>query len=144
MKNKNLYKIQKETVDAWHKEIPPMTKWDNFLYYWGRIKNHLKWPRRLIERIYQKKKYGCTNIETWNLDTTMAQFILPRLKRYKTLSNGYPNGLTEKKWNQILDKMIYSMEFYANERQFEDKGPDWKRVNEGTELIGKYFGNLWW
>ena len=47
--------------------------------------------------------------ETWNLDYTIAKFVLPRLKLFKKLNNGYPGreGMeTKEKWDEALNKMI--------------------------------------
>lgn len=47
----------------------------------------------------QRKKYAKRHgtyvdcKETWNLDCTIAKFIIPRLKLYKKVINGYPGRL---------------------------------------------------
>ena len=52
--------------------------------------------------------------ETWNLDITFAKYIIPRLKKFKKLNNGYP-GIgemnTPEKWDEALDKMIQAFEY---------------------------------
>lgn len=52
--------------------------------------------------------------ETWSLDVNLAKYILPRLKKFKELNNGYP-GLDEvdtpEKWDEALDKMIQAFEY---------------------------------
>lgn len=56
--------------------------------------------------------------ETWSLDITFAKYIIPRLKKFKELNNGYP-GIEEvntpEKWDEALDKMIQAFEYVANE-----------------------------
>ena len=52
--------------------------------------------------------------DTWNLDTTIAEFILPRLKLFKKLNNGYPGKEemdTPEKWDEALDKMILAFQY---------------------------------
>ena len=52
--------------------------------------------------------------ETWNLDINLAKYIIPRLKKFKELNNGYP-GISEmdtpEKWDEALDKMIQAFEY---------------------------------
>lgn len=52
--------------------------------------------------------------DLWNLDITIANFVLPRLKRFKKENIGYP-GIDEmdtpEKWDEALDKMILAFEY---------------------------------
>lgn len=67
-----------------------------------------------------QKKYG-TYInpkEIWNLDYTIAEFVLPRLKMFKNKSIGDPgcDGIdTREKWNATLDKMILAFEYLLDD-----------------------------
>lgn len=77
----------------------------------------------------QRKKYAkkkgtyVSNKETWNLDYTIAEWILPRLKAYKKITNGYPpfdkklyaetkelKNITFEDWQNILDEIILGFE----------------------------------
>lgn len=52
--------------------------------------------------------------ETWSLDITFAKYIIPRLKKFKELENGYPGRGemdTPEKWDEALDKMIQAFEY---------------------------------
>jgi len=80
----------------------------------------------------------------------MAKFILPRLKLFKELNCGNPCDFTEESWDEVLDKMIFAMQAiadgswsYENE-DIEEARAYWNRVQEGLELFGKYFRDLWW
>ena len=60
----------------------------------------------------QRKKYAKQHgtyvdyKETWSLDCTIAKFIIPRLKLYKKVINGYPGRLNSvEQWYEILDKI---------------------------------------
>ena len=106
----------------------------------------------------QRKERGWDDRDTWSLDSTIAKFVLPRLKRFKEVNCGYPvklnspkedidseKGMT--KWNEILDHMIYAMEICSDEEFYYGgslKKKEWKRVDKGCKLFGKYFQNLWW
>ena len=62
---------------------------------------------------YQKelKEKGLDKTECWNLDRTIACFVVPRLKLFKELGNSYPPELDNmSEWHLLIDKMIYSFE----------------------------------
>ena len=65
-----------------------------------------KWLKK--HRLYVNPK------ETWSLDVTLAKYIIPRLKKFKELENGYPGRGemdTPEKWDEALDKMIQAFEY---------------------------------
>ena len=111
--------------------------------------------------------------ETWNLDVTFARYIIPRLKKFKELSNGYPGDEemdTPEKWDDALDKMIQAFEYVIDydsywigdpkydyfslsyeegrEETIENlRAEDIRRlaaINEGLQLFAKYYMSLWW
>lgn len=100
--------------------------------------------------------------DTWCLDITIAEFVLPRLKLFKKLNNGYP-GIedmdTPEKWDEALDKMINAFEIITSEDTFYEcwsakaiTGEEIKsilkqqkkEVDEGLQLFAKWFHHLWW
>lgn len=101
--------------------------------------------------VTQLKQNGFCDAETWALDSVICQFILPRLIRFRDIHGGYPGGLTEQKWIEILDKMIFAFDWSLNHE--EDKYKDltqgeqernWERYIEGMKLFAEYFRHLWW
>lgn len=89
--------------------------------------------------------------ETWSLDYTIACFALPRLKRFKEIKKAYPHDMTIEQWDEILDKMIFSLEDIIKEVEGEFPDGDSKQLvnhysnrQEGLSLFGKYFDHLWW
>ena len=114
--------------------------------------------------IYTKFK----DSETWGLYIVIAQFVLPRLKRFKKLNNGVPmslcfhgndvhrQGRVAKEWDAILDKMIWSFEQIVDDsdpeklenetnEEYVDRCRMWNNnVQHGLELFAKYFLDLWW
>lgn len=61
-----------------------------------------------------KNNFGLSSL--WNLDHTIIQFILPRLKAFKEQLHGYPGNYdTFEHWQHDLDEMIWSMEWYDSE-----------------------------
>ena len=98
--------------------------------------------KREIKYKKQRLKRGFDDSETWSLYTTIASFIVPRLKRFKKVNNGYPANLTEEEWDTILDKMIFSFENCDHDKLFEKEFYD--KYEEGINLFAKYFMGLWW
>lgn len=101
---------------------------------------------------------GFDDSECWNLDSTIAKFILPRLKVFKEHTFGYPPELTFEEWQQILDDMILAFEYMVDEhdaveREMKRKGVSVytsglneveKIISKGFDLFHKYFHSLWW
>lgn len=66
---------------------------------------------KILDTIYPRVEYvKIDKYDTWNMDNTLAMIILPMLKQLKANKHGYPSKLTEKKWNYILDEMIWTFE----------------------------------
>lgn len=76
--------------------------------------------------------------ETWSLDVNLAKYILPRLKKFKELNNGYP-GMDEvdtpEKWDEALDKMIQAFEYVIDwdEYWLDDSRYDYTDVAFGDD-----------
>jgi len=98
--------------------------------------------RRSIRFFWQRLTRGWDDSETWSLDVTIAEFILPRLKRYKQLSSEVIETDEE-----ALDKMIRAFELLTTcfdwpylpghvEKQQE--------VEDGLTLFAKNYRGLWW
>jgi len=111
-----------------------------------------KGDQRYEKHLKRLKATGICDTEMWSLDATIAEFILPRLKRFKEVNNGYPSCFTEKKWNEILDKMIFAFEWamedvdisvHADLSKKENK-LGWKKYEEGMNLFAENFMDLWW
>lgn len=111
--------------------------------------------------------------ETWSLDVTLAKYIIPRLKKFKELENGYPGRDemdTPEKWDDALDKMIQAFEYVIDydsywigdqkydyfslsyeegrEKTIENlRAEDIRRlaaINKGLQLFAKYYMSLRW
>lgn len=101
---------------------------------------------------YLQKK-GFRNEELWNLDVSIACFILPRLVEFRKTTEGYPsshdeagnitNDMTMKKWKKILKKMIYALYIYITKMDYERTEEDVTFMEEGFDLLRKYFYYLW-
>lgn len=102
--------------------------------------------------LYQRLTRGWDDSETWSLDYSVAKFMLPRLIRFKEITNSSvtPTNLPQEEWNDILDSIIYSLEYAVC--QFDIKTPeqlkikqsfDMEKVNDGFCKLGEHFLDLW-
>lgn len=98
----------------------------------------------------QRMTRGFDDSETWNLDITIASFIVPRLKAFKECENGFPSRLTENKWDKILDEMIEGFELAIKKDEWEyeedlnTRNEKLTKVNKALKHFSKYFHDLWW
>jgi hypothetical protein len=98
--------------------------------------------------------------DTWSMDYTLAPIILPMLKQLKETKHGSPNvdnlGETDpdffKRWDWVLDEMIYAFDCKANKDEvymrFDIKDrigikKEQDRISNGFRLFGKYYESLW-
>lgn len=98
------------------------------------------------KRIRKKKGLSkITNQELYSLNITLAKFILPRLIKFKELTDCYPNELNSiDEWHNILDQIIWSFDKHIQ----DDLSPnitnsEIEQYNNGMMLFAKYFADLW-
>lgn len=109
-----------------------------------------KKDKRYAKNAKQLKEWGFSDTETWSLYSPIAQFILPRLKRFKKIARCYPAGLTSEKWDVILGEMIFAFDWAltSDEQSMKMKKEEvdaaWKRYEAGMDLFAKWFRDLWW
>lgn len=98
---------------------------------------------REMQFIEQRMERGFDDSETWSLYTTIAKFIIPRLKRYIQLTE---NRIIQSKEEVIqLNKLLAAMELIIRDNGIElFTKEEEKQVKEGVELLSKIFFNLWW
>jgi hypothetical protein len=108
-----------------------------------------------IKYFFQRHFRGYDNCDIWDLRNYIARKTIKPLKRFRANLRGYPSDLTYRKWQNIIDKMIFSMDWVLNETDYltteiEKNSKDKERyiniqnkVDEGFKLFGKYFRNLW-
>jgi len=114
--------------------------------------------------------------DTWNMDHTLALIVLPMLKQLKATTHGAPavefkdvpedlhpsqeevtgvyHGETDdnyfKRWEYVLDEMIYAFDCKANLDEpyiriddIEEAKKEQERISNGFRLFGKYYEGLW-
>jgi len=97
----------------------------------------------------QRMTRGWDDTETWSLDTTIADFILPRLKRFREVQHGYPHGETAESWNVKLDAMIRAFTLVSTTFEVDDSTPkqiakNFREQKKGLKIFSEYLGCLWW
>lgn len=104
-----------------------------------------RWPKYL----WQKITRGYADCELWNLDVTIAEFILPRLKTFVDSGHGCPGWFFEerketmnsdeifKAWNDKLKEMVSSLE------DFLEDSFDLTKKGINGELFAEIWPHLW-
>lgn len=96
----------------------------------------------------QRRERGFDDSETWNLDMTIAKFILPRLIVFRQLNNGMPQEHTEESYNAVLDEIIEGLTYKANEDEYdlspEEELVHFNKITKAFELLSKHIHGLWW
>lgn len=129
------------------------------------------WVKKFCEWIDSKKqvkrKIRIDNYDIWNMGDTLSYIIHPMLLQLKRSQHGapftddsdVPEGLNLrsseappvkeweadenifKRWEWILDEMIWTFEQFTKEDDPNDK--DQERIKNGLRLFGKYYQGLW-
>jgi hypothetical protein len=103
--------------------------------------------KRAMRFWWQRGTRGWDDSETWNLETRLAEHILPRIKRLKELTIAYPDDLQSfEDWQGILDEMIFAFEYHSKDQmdKMDITEEDYRRVENGLMLFAKHYNNLGW
>lgn len=95
-----------------------------------------------IKHFFQRRKRGFDDASLWNLDCTIAAFILPRLKRFQQINDGCPSNLKWKQWQARLSDMINAFELLSGD-EFIYSDEQKRVVKHGLAMFVKYFESLW-
>jgi hypothetical protein len=111
-----------------------------------------KKDKRYKRHLKQLKTNGFSDSETWGLYGVIADFVLPRLIRFREITPGTPGALSsEQEWLDILDKMIFSFQWAKDDNETAhidlsnaERQEGDKKCAEGLKLFAEYFRALWW
>jgi len=105
-------------------------------------------PVKLEKYKKQKEEQGFDDTETWHLDKSFALFLLPRLKRFIEVNNGFPVGETYESYIEKLNSIVKAFEeYYLNdnaETSLELEKERLKNAQQAVELLSKLWFCLWW
>lgn len=83
--------------------------------------------------------------DTWNLDMTIAQFIVPRLELFKKVTDCYPAQFDSmEEWHEVLDKIITAFKVISCKTGSQRNEEEKLIINEGLDLFREYYNELWW
>ncbi|KKN89773.1 hypothetical protein LCGC14_0236190 [marine sediment metagenome] len=102
--------------------------------------------RRKLRFLWQRLTRGWSDDNTWNLDIPIAKFVLPRLRRFKEINNGYPSGMTEEEWDEKIDQMTEAFDLLIKtyDGDVDETVSTDMKIDDGLELFGEHLRNLWW
>lgn len=103
----------------------------------------------------RKIKIKVHSYDLLNVDITLANLIVPVLKKFKKYQSGchfvsnkdVPRNIKsnidfdENKWNWLLDELIWTFTQIKNDKAYSDK--ILKRKENGLRLFGKYYTSIW-
>jgi len=167
--NKNSIDKQLKKIKKWRKNHPVLFKL-KFIYY--KISDFILGIPLNIESFIQRGKRGFSDRDTWCLYSYLSDVIYNSIKHLKKNINGHPSDLTEGRWVDILNNIIYTF-FIAKklgssvfiikdkkerkkwEKVFKDCNKKYnandrcltdkeiRKYMKGWKLFIKYFEHLW-
>lgn len=123
--------------------------WDKITIPYWRVVGKLELWKLELKWAYQRVVRGYDDTATWDFDEYVAQLIKENCFLIAENGIGYPDGLTEKKWKQILLDISFGFGSYIEMRSgnytFNEK--EYKRLKKeyenGLKLFSKYHPHLW-
>ena len=105
-------------------------------------------PAQLNRYKKQREENGFDDTETWHLDKTFALFIIPRLKRFIKVNNGFPNGETYESYIEKLKFIVKSFEEYYyeedNDSSLEIEKERLQNAKNAVNTLSQLWFHLWW
>ena len=103
--------------------------------------------KKLKQYRKQRKEQGFDDTETWHLDKTFALFLLPRLKRFICVNNGFPVGETYESYIEKLNFIVKAFEeYYLEDKDIssELEKERFESAQKAVEILSKLWFCLWW
>lgn len=143
MSQKNSKSIQKKSKDS--SKSSTTSEKNNFSIAEEVYKDE---PEKLERYKKQRDENGFDDTETWHLDKTVALFLLPRLKRYIQVNNGFPGDMTEESFNEKLNYIVKAFEeYYLDENvevSLELEKERLSNAKKAVAILGEIWFDLWW
>lgn len=100
-----------------------------------------------IKYFIQRGRRGWADKDVWDVDYYLSKIIPPMITYLREVTHGHPADLSEKEWDEILEKIeqgfIASQRMQSSEYSIEEYEADEKIFNEGMELLAKWYFGLW-
>jgi hypothetical protein len=93
---------------------------------------------RVVDFWWQRMTRGWDDSETWSLDHTFQEWIVPRLERYSELERDR-HVMSPEFW-QAIDEMLEGFRLDASSWKPEER----KKVQKAYDQFAKWHEALWW
>lgn len=93
--------------------------WSRPINWFINIKSYFNSKKDMNSRA----KYGASPRDCWNFDLYFYNVLRNGLIQYKKDTNGYPALLSEKEWDNVLDRMVFLCEELLKEDLDETTNP---------------------
>lgn len=95
-------------------------------------------------RLWQRITRGWDDSDTWNLDTTFAAYMLPRLRRYRKLANRHL--VIEPERDARMAIAIAALTILADGRWYDQRpeSHDSQTIERGLRIIAEDLQRWWW
>ena len=110
---------------------------------------------RLGRYWYRRWKLGFDPRDLWSLDFALFKWLLPRVKAFRQsewrgcpcvppMCDGVEGPFDYDKWDEILDEIIWFLEFMIKEGDWPfPSDPKYRRVMRGYGLLIKWLPAMW-
>lgn len=96
-----------------------------------------------LKELWQIITKGYSYKEVWSLFYHISKKYVGALKKIKE-AGSYPCSVTEEEWQLIMEKIIYAFEILAKDEPCSKETiNNADKIQEGCELFGEWFRDLW-
>ena len=135
--------------------------------FWDRVTLPFYKGRRVLKDLFYECKYAFQRLvdgydcrDVFNVDVGFITRYKKILENFKKYNNGYPSNMTYEEWIDIIDRMLYHLQFmdscFVEDELYKFVGDGFFLVddtvhkiveehkNKFFELFSKYFYSLWY
>lgn len=100
--------------------------------------------RKATKYKWQKiqREQGFSPEECWNLDCTIIQFVLPRLKYFAKHTISYPARYSYDTYIKMLNEIVYGFELYLENKYWYVDNPKREEQMQAVDKAFKQFADL--
>lgn len=101
--------------------------------------------RRVVRWTKEFLYHGFHSADLYGLDTTLAEFIAPRLRQFIVWFDvrSTPMGMSRESWRDKLNRMTTAFELLQKDDLWSYTEEERQSIQDGLRLFGKYFCDLW-
>lgn len=124
--------------DSWQRHLPRWLWWETPWKYLKRVTRHQR------ERV----KNGYSWYDWISFDTYICQVVADSCQAFRLHGVGYPSGMTEAEWHDILHRIEMPLRWWA-EQKFENSLDHkaemikYKEAQAAMALFAEHLGSMW-